>query len=261
MGDVRRRRSALIVKPNELATKGRSLLSGKQIDIVEYLLSCVKPTDSPEQIYDFSVKEFCEAFGLYDKSGKHYETLKNEIQKIADVSCWIVDGKKKHLFRWLNRVTIDEGSGTIQVSFHETVRQYIFNIEPHAGYHKYKLANIAALKGKTGRNKYPKLVYMFLKGYEEQGGVTISVEEFCKIIPNTYKEYKRINARILAESQRKIDELTDISFDYRAKKEKGSKVTTHIQFTIHKKRGKSLEELDDKQYIAIDGEPWLELPF
>lgn len=261
--DVKQRRSMMVVKPNELAQKGRNLLTGKQIEIVEYLLSCVRPQDEPEQIYIFDIQEFCELFNLFERSGTHYTTLKRELKNIADVSCWIVEGKSRRLFRWLNEVEIDEGSGQIAVSFHKTVRDYIFNINPQNGYFKYQLVNIAALRGKTGRsNKYPKMLYIFLKSYAEQGGITVSLEDFRTIhCPTEYTEYRRINQRILTDAQKKINELTDITFTYKAIKAKGSRSTTHIQFFIYKKKGKELSELENKQYIAIDGEPWAELPF
>ena len=261
--DVKRRRAMMIVKPNELAQKSRSLLSGKQIDIIEYILSCVRPGDTEDTIYEFDVKEFCKAFGLYDTSGTHYATLKEELKKIADVSCWIVDSKRHSLFRWLNRVDIDTGSGVIQVSFHETVRKYIFNINPKDGYYKYALGNVAALSGSTGRNKYPKLLFFFLRSYVEQGGITVTLEDFYKThCPTEYTEYRRINQRILKPAQEKINELTDITFIYEPIKQKGSKSTTHIKFTIYRKRSETaLKELEMKQDIAIDGEAYPELPF
>ena len=260
--DVRRRRNMLIVKPNELAQKSRSLLTGKQIDIIEYILSCVRPGDTEDTIYDFDVKEFCKVFGLHDTSGTHYAGLKEELKNIADVSCWIVDGKRHSLFRWLNRVDIDTGSGVIQVSFHETVRKYIFNLNPQNGYFKYELGNVAALSGSTGRNKYPKMVFFFLRSYVEQGGITVSVEDFCKLhCPTEYTEYRRINQRILKPAQDKINELTDINFYYKPLKSKGSNSTTHIQFTIYRKRGEQLKGLEEKQGIAIDGEFTPDLPF
>lgn len=252
----------LIVKPNELAQKSRSLLSSKQIDIIEYLLSCVRPQDKEDTIYDFDIKEFCATFGLDERNGNHYVELKRELKSIADVSCWIIDGKTQSLFRWLDKVEINTGSGVIQVSFHSTVRRYIFNLNPKEGYNKYALANIAALNGKTGRNKYPKLVYMFLRSYVEQGTITVSISDFCAThCPTEYTEYKRINQRILADAQAKINELTDISFYYQPIKEKGSRSTTHIKFTIYRKKYDEMRELEEKQDIAIDGEPCPELPF
>ena len=261
--DVKRRREMLIVKPNELAQKSRSMLSSKQIDIVEYLLSCVRKDDAADTVYDFDIKEFCAAFGLDERNGNHYIELKRELKNIADVSCWIVEGKTHSLFRWLDTVDINTGSGVIQVSFHSTVRKYIFNLNPKDGYNPYALANVAALKGKTGRNKYPKLVYFFLHSYVEQGGITVSLEDFVKLhCPTEYTEYKRINQRILMDAQKKINELTDISFYYEPLKAKGSRSTTHIKFTIYRKHGeRALKELEVKQDIAIDGEYIPDLPF
>lgn len=261
--DAKRRRSMLVVKPNELSQKSRSLLSAKQIDIVEYLLSCVRMGDKSDTVYDFDIKEFCTTFGLDKENGNHYIELKKELKNIADVSCWIVEGKTHSLFRWLDTVDIKEDSGVIQVRFHQSVSKYIFNLNPNEGYNRYKLANIAALKGKTGRNKYPKLVYMFLHSYAEQGGITVTVEDFCKIhCPTDYTEFKDINRRILKPAQEKINELTDITFYYEMLSERGSKKISKIKFTIYRKRREeALKELEEKQDIAIDGEPWVDLPF
>jgi len=261
--DTKRRRNMLIVKPNELAQKSRSLLTSQQINIVEYLLSCVRKNDAADTVYAFDIKEFCAAFGLDERNGTHYIELKQELKNIADVSCWIVEGKTHSLFRWLDTVDINTGSGIIQVSFHQTVRKYIFNLNPKEGYNPYTLANVAALNGKTGRNKYPKLVYFFLHSYVEQGGITVTVEDFRKIhCPTEYTEFKDINRRILKPAQDKINELTDITFFYEPYKQIGSKSYTHIKFTIYRKQGeKALKELEIKQDIAIDGEHIPDLPF
>lgn len=215
-------------KNNLLIQKARYKLTAKQFDIITYVVSMVKPQDLPGTMYSFSVKDFCMLLGIDSRNGWHYRSVKDELQHLADKSIWVpTDDGKERLTRWFDDVMIDRGNGTIEVSFHKSIWHYIYEVRKQ--FTQYPASHSYALS-----SKYSKYIYDFLKSWQSQGTITVSIEDFIKYdCPCPYTQYKNLRQKVLDVAVSEINKLTDISVSYEPIKIK-SRSYTHLCFKIKK---------------------------
>lgn len=215
-------------KSNLLIQKARYKLSAKQLDIITYVVSKVQPDDECGKLYKFSIKEFCQLINIDCRNGWHYKTIKDELQHLADKSLWVPteDGKKEVLTRWFDEVMIDRGNGVVEVSFHKSIWQYIYEVKK--SFTQYPASHSYALN-----SKYAKYLYDYCKSYEKQGQRTISIEDFKKYAcPCGYSEYYNLRQRVLEPAVEEINKYTDITVSFEPMKYKGSRKYNYITFTI-----------------------------
>ena len=214
---------------NNLIQKSQLDLTAAQFDILTHIISMVKPTEQPGHIYELYIKDYYEMKGCDKRSGGNYADFKSNIDAIDKLRFWIKIGEKKTRLQWFHILRIDEGSGTIEVSFNDDVVPYLYNL---TGTYTER----AKINGLVLESKYSKFLYYYLCSNANRGGITVSIEDFCKeACPNKYKEYKDIKRRVLDVAKAEINALTDIVFLYEPQKRGGSRKYTHIKFTIVEK--------------------------
>ena len=214
-------------KSNLLIQQSRYTLSARQFDLITHLASLIKPENKPGTIYNITISELCRVCGWDKKNGGNYRDIKEQLDTIDRLTKWIKqeDGREVR-FRWFDRLEMEEGSGTITVSFHSTIEPYLYGVERR--FTQYIAECIYAMK-----SKYSKFLYDWLKSYERQGHIGITLEDFSKYVcPNDYPEYKGINQWIITPALKEINEMTDITVKCEAKKTHGSRKTNYLLFTI-----------------------------
>lgn len=214
-------------KNNLLIQKARYKLTAKQFDIITHIIAKVKPDDAQGTLYQFSIVEFCKVCGI-EKNGKEYETVKRELQRLADKSVYVpMDDGKEHLTRWFDEVMIDRGNGVIEVSFHKSMWKYVYDVRKC--FTQYPADCSYALN-----SRYSKYIYDFCKSYEGLGTITVSIDEFSKYdCPNEYAEFKSLKQKVLEVAVKEINAITDIVIAYEPLKIKSRKYT-HLCFTIRR---------------------------
>lgn len=221
-------RSYFVVKDNQLITKSRYSLSLQQQKILLYFISRIKPMDEENTMYELSIKEFAKVCGYVEDSGYYYQSIKDDIKKLRDVSSWIEMGDGKEvLFSWIDRAEIDKKSGTLRVSFHYTVAPYLFELRER--YTQYSLYNVLCLS-----HKYSIRLYEYLFSMQYKGTFTISIEELKKRIDaESYTKFSHFKDRVLEPAVIDIDNYTDLDVEYNFIKT--GRAITHIVFTYHEK--------------------------
>lgn len=207
---VSKQRSHLVVKSNDIIQKTRYSLSMQQQKMLLYMISKIKPTDTISTEYEMEINQFCEVSGMDMNNGYYYTTLKDDLKKMADASIWIrmPDGKER-LFRWLNTIEINAGSGKIKYKFHEATEQYLYDL--HSRYTKYELINVLAF-----RSKYSIRLYELLKSYTNVGRVRFSLEEFKRLMDaETYSRFVDLKRKVIEMATGEINELSgDMRVEY-----------------------------------------------
>ena len=256
--EVKKQRELTVVKSNMLIQKSRYSLTPLQFDLLTYVLSGIKKTDEPGQIYNFTIKDFCRVVGLNDRNGA-YKRVKDALDAIDKVSIWIPINGTEIRVRWFNDLQMMPNSGQVQLSFFKEIEKHL--IGNKRNFTLYEAEQSYSLK----KCKYSKYLFDYLKSVEFMGVVTVKLEDFNKYYcPNNFKEFKSINQWILKPAIEEINIMTDIQVEYEPLKI-NSKKTTHIKFyikpvTAYEERGKRklnrCKALDGNNSYSLEDE-WL----
>ena len=221
-------RSYFVVKANDLITKSRYSLSFQQQKILLYFISRIKSTDEERTLYELSIKEFSKVCGYDENSGYYYQAIKADIKKLCDASSWIeTEPGKEELFRWIDRAEINKNSGTIKISFHHNVSQYLFALSGR--YTQYSLYNALCLS-----HKYSIRLYEYLYSMRYKGQFTISIDELKRRIDaEKYIKISHFKDRVLEPAIEEIDNMTDLEVEYNYIKT--GRQITHIVFSFDEK--------------------------
>lgn len=216
-------------KSNLFIQRARYSLTAQQFDIINFIISKIKPTDSIGELYTFSISELCNVIGVNPHN--QYTSIKRDIDAIDRLRLWIPMGEKEVRIQWFHKLRMYEGSGTIEASFNEDLKPFLFNITK--GFTQYP-----ACRSYDLRSKYSKYLYDYFSSVSYKGSQTIALEYFNKYLcPNEYTAFKSIKQRILDVAVNEINEKTDLIVSYEPIKQ-NSRKTTHLFFTVQKTKAK-----------------------
>lgn len=121
-------RKQLVAKRNDLVQNARLPLTKLQNEVIQYMVSKVKPMDEPGTQYTFKCSEF---YALIGNSSTSYTDIKALLSEIRKINWWIDSddgsGGEKNL-TWFNVVHMNPKSETVTISFHEDIEPYIFKL-------------------------------------------------------------------------------------------------------------------------------------
>lgn len=226
-------RSYFVVKANDLITKTRYSLTTQQHRVLLYFISRIKPDDEPETVYEMRISDFADICGYNMDGGYYYEAIKRDIKTITDTSCWIqvnANGDEE-LFRWFDRVRMSKKNGTVRITFHSTVSEYLFHLVERTGYNSRSYYYMLGLK------KYSSRLYEILcvLEYRHRGYVEMEIEELKRRVDaESYTHMGHLKERVIEPAIMEINEYSDIIVDYDYKRT-GRKIT-HIIFNIREKQ-------------------------
>lgn len=205
-------REQYVVKSNELIQRTRYNLTTQQQKIVLFAISKIKPTDTVETEYEFSIDELCAACGMkIDSGGYYYVSIKSDIKRLTERQwCVLPDGNETTI-SWIGDATIVPGSGTVRVSFHKRMAPYLFELREK--YTQYKLVNVLAFKG-----KYTIRLYELLRSHitqkmidaDRESDFSISVKELREILMvESYPRWADFDRFILKKAVEEINLCAD----------------------------------------------------
>ena len=183
--DLMIQRDAQVRKSNILIQKSKYSLTPQQYDIVDYMISQIKPNADLNETFKFSIKDFYRVCGLNPRDGK-YTRIKQHLRAIDRFELIVPIDSKEVRIRWFDIFILDKNNGTIEISFSRTIQPFIYELKKN--FTQYTLANSLALsKG------YSKYIYAFCKSWEAAGSKRISIAEFIVYdCPCPYEEFKSL---------------------------------------------------------------------
>ena len=232
--DIRNERYELVVKSNELLRNTRYTLNTTEQKLLVYIISMIKQDDKEFKEVEINILDYCKLAGIETNSGNIYQYIKDQIQILANKSWWIpVNNKKEILFRWIDKASIEKGSGIIKIKLHDNLKPYLLDIR--SNFTKYELINVLTL-----RSKYAIRLYELFKSYLWQGHWEIDVEELKSLlnVSDKYKQFKEFRRSLLLPAVSEINEYTDLSVEFKPIKQ--GKATKEIHFSIGEKQGYQL---------------------
>lgn len=227
MDSVRIQREFNVTKTNELIQNGRFDLSLMEQRIILVLIQKIMPNDKEFQVYEFSIKNFCDVCGIENRNCKSYINCKNAIKSLRDKSFWIKKDKKEYLCSWISKAVLEEDSGIIEIELDKDLRPYLLELKKN--FTSYSLFYILGMK-----SKYSIRVYEILKLYQYGNKITYDVENLKYMLSaSNYKKLSDFKRFVLEPAVNEINNYTDISVEYSVSKD-GKKIQC-INFFIEEK--------------------------
>lgn len=225
-----------VVKHNDIVRVFRYNHSVTEQKLLMYLISKIKPGDTPDTTYRFDATILCEVCGIKG-TRQALRNLMYMLQKLADKSFWVIkDSPNPKLHRWIYDLTlILDGKPTTSsnftpvadIAFDPFLHPYLLDLREN--YTSYELENILAMQ-----SKYSIRLYEFLKSYSYIGAKDISLEDLRELLQvEGYPVYNNFKVRVLDVAVGEINEYTDLYITYDVGRE--NRKISRIHFNIDPK--------------------------
>lgn len=269
-------RKQLVVKRIDAIQLGRNSFSLVEQKAVNYMVSKIKPNDSPDKEYIFNIREFCRMIQWHRTPT---QDLLEMLQTLANKSWWIKSGKegqaKYDLKHWFDVVRVNEGTGTISITFSKTVQPYLFNLIEQQKRGKIYLASWTADAISLMKNKYTPKIFELLRTYQfnnvkwefENGTGTerdLQViiadrdEDGHPKVPKGWANWATFQRDVLIPAREEINKYTDLMIEFDGLKTDfaGKKYRKYVRivFWLDEKTEEEKMRKDHELAVAYDNE-------
>lgn len=126
--DLKKTRNNLVAKDNKMIQDSRFALSTIENKAILYLISQIRPDDTPGKRYIFNCREFQ---ALIKWNGEaSYKSIKAMLTRLSSMQWWIdLDEQTEALVKWFNIVHMNKGTGDIEISFHEDMFPLLYELQ------------------------------------------------------------------------------------------------------------------------------------
>ncbi len=217
----------LVVKSNHIV-EASFKLSLQEQRLILLMVSMIKKNDKDFQVYQIGIDDFNKVVGLKGESG--YTEAKEIIRKLRKRELIIKKPESELHINWLSSAEYFNQKGYIDLCFDPKLKPYLLNLQKK--FTKYQLRNAIQLK-----SSYSIRLYELMKQNEFRKEKAYKIDTFRSMLglkPDEYKLYADLKKRVIISSQKELNKKTDISFEFREKKQ-GRKVT-EIIFKIRANR-------------------------
>lgn len=225
--EIKERRDYLVVKSNDIIRKARYSLTLQELKILSFCLSMIKPNDSIDTVYTFSINEYCKAAGIDYESGRNYNSVKDSLLAMVKKAFWIpeADGSEVTI-HWIEKARLSRGKGKILIRFDDDLKRYVFNL--FRNFTQYELLCVLPMK-----SKYSFRLYELLKSYAFAHVHTFKLDELKNVLmAEGYDSFRDFRRKVIEPAVIEINTYTDIRIEWQ-KEQKGRNVEA-ITFVIVK---------------------------
>ena len=233
MDEISIRRNYYVVMANTIITDMCCKLPLQHTKVLRYMISKIKPTDTPGSLYTMSVKEYCETAGI-TYCGQNLNSIKELLtKKVEDIDRqfeWISVGRKNMRIRWFDVLNYNEETATVEYTWSGSISPFLFNlIHGSEGYMQYRIQESIALE-----SDYAVKLFELMKVYigQKKSTVVIEIAELKKLFDaNHITRTNDFMRRVIDMAIKDIHEYTTLRIKYTPQKVK-SRGYTHIMFSI-----------------------------
>lgn len=198
-----------VIKSNEIIQRAKYDLTLQELKILSYCFSLIKPNDTIETTYTFSIVDFCKVAGIDYENGKNYRNVKNALTKLLTRVFWLTDPDGSEVsYHWMEKVRIHRGKGKITVRFDEGLKTHIFGLMKN--FTQYELLSTLPMQ-----SQYSFRLYELLKSYAFTQEHRFGVEELKTALNATqYKRFADFHVRVITKAVTEINLYTDLEVSY-----------------------------------------------
>lgn len=243
--EISKKRSYKIIKSNDIIQKARYDLNVRELKVMSYIFSMIKPTDEINQEYIFTVNDYCKICGIDHTSGGNYKEIRQALKTLRDKSFWVMlpDGSETTA-GWLAKVTMNPKSGSVKVKLDEDIQKYVIGI--FDSYTQYELLSTLPMQ-----SQYSFRIYELLKSYAFQKKHRFVTDDLKRqLAAEQYTNFKDFRRRVLEIATREINEYTDLEVSWEPET-KGRKVVA-VVFTIKQRDSWGRLESSQRAEAALD---------
>lgn len=247
---VAERRNLFIAKANEVIQKARNDLSVKELKLIGYIMTHIKPTDLVGTEYTIAISEYLKVCGI-SPNGQTYDVVRKNMKELADRSFWMrAENGNEVLVRWLSRVVVKPNSGTMTVKFDDVLMSYLVGLVERGRYTQFNFISELPMT-----RKYSITLFELLRSYVNlSNNYEFYVEDLKKLLgADAYigKGFREFRRQVLDPAIEEINNFSEINAGYLLKT-KGRKVVS-IVFGMEKKNEDEWFEARWNNQLMLDG--------
>lgn len=213
------KRDYKVVKANEIIQKAKFDLSLLEQKTFCYAVSKIKPDDTKDTWYTFTINEYCNVCGIAKNNGKNIDDVKTALKQLRDKSFYLLnqDGDYETV-GWLDKAIVSPKSGKVRIRFDETLQKYLMGL--YNNYTQYSLLCVLPM-----RSAYSIRLYELLKSYVglKRKEMDFDIDDLKIKLNAPYERFPDFRRKALEIATREINQYTDIEISWEPIK-KGRKV-------------------------------------
>ncbi len=199
-----------VVKANEIIQKAKFDLSLLEQKTFCYAVSKIKPNDTKDTWYTFTINDYCDVCGINRNDGRTIEDVKETLKKLRDKSFYLLrqDGAYETV-GWLDKAIVSPKSGKVQIRFDETLQKYLMGL--YNNYTQYSLLCVLPM-----RSAYSIRLYELLKSYVglKRREIQFDIDDLKTNLNAPYERFPDFRRKALEIATREINQYTDIEITW-----------------------------------------------
>ena len=244
-----------VAESNDLITKARHDLDARELKIMDYVVSKIKPDDEDFNIVQTSMYELTNVLNL-KRNGRTYSQLAESLESMRAKSVRVYNEVEKRLTLtgWFEVIDLWE-NGKVQLKINKQFAPYLLQLKHD--YTQHLLIDTVKLK-----SKYSILLYKLMREADKDKGKSIAIlqgtpEEFKEWLgaPENY-DYNRMKENILKKAVEEINlKIEDMDLEILQGRygRKVVQVEIHNNWTVQRATEKNAEYVE-----SITTHDWLQ---
>ena len=223
---LKKQRYFFVAEHNDLISKARHDLTARELKIMDYVISKIKPDDEHFNLIVTSMYELSNVLDL-KRNGRKYSQIANNLSSMRRKDVYIYNEEERSITMtgWFERAKVWE-NGKIELKVNEEFAPYLLKLKDKGNYTQHLLIDTVKLK-----SKYSILLYKLMRETQEKdnqtnGPVLVgSLKDFKEALgaPEKYN-YGRLKDKILKPTIEEINLMIDDMDLHLYEKKQGRKV-------------------------------------
>lgn len=229
--EIEEQKYYFVTEHNDLVAKARHDLTARELKIMDYVVSKIRPDDEKFNVIKTSMREITDILEL-KRSGRTYSQIAESLSSMRKKDIFIYNDKEKSVTMtgWFEHAKVYE-NGKVELKINEDFAPYLLQLKEKGNYTQYLLFDVVQLK-----SKYSILLYKMMREADKSRGKRITVLQGT---PNDFREwlgvskeipYGRFKSRMLNKA---IDEINLKIEDMDLQLLQGKRGRRVVQVEIH----------------------------